>query len=109
MSADKNNFFSMLKSLYSKTPMIYKDFPLYLVLLWLSHDRDSFDYVEKISKYIYVINEKHCIRYLYYKLPYSKNKFLKWSKKASLDNENVITELCNQYGISQYEAKLYVS
>jgi hypothetical protein len=103
-----DNFFEQLKSFYNKKPMNYDDMSPYLTLLWISHDKESLQYVENISKYLYIIKPQHMFKYLYYKLPYSKNKYLKWTKKLKLDDDEMITELCNQYGISKYEAKLYI-
>lgn len=105
-----NTFFVMLKALYSKTDMDYDDKTLnpYLMLLWCSHDKDSFQYVESIAKYLYVIKHQYLWQYLRHKLPYNRNKFIKYVKKDKLDNEQSIEELCDEYQISPLEASLYV-
>jgi hypothetical protein len=103
-------FFEMLKALYTKAPIEYDDKILnpYLMLMWVSHDKDNFESVEAIAKYLYVIKHKHIWEYLRYTLPYHRNKFLKYVKKNKLDNDELIEELCNEYGISEMEARLYV-
>jgi len=106
---DKNDFFTQLKALYSKAPLEYdeKIMPSYLMLLWCSHDKDNFEYVERISKYVFSIKAKYVYKYLWYKLPVIRNKYLKWVKKEKLDatDELRIEELCAEYDISEYEAK----
>jgi hypothetical protein len=59
--ADKNDFFTQLKALYSKAPIGYDEKIMhpYLMLLWVSHDKDNFEYVEKISKYVFLIKPKY--------------------------------------------------
>ncbi len=109
--ADKNVFFEYLKALYDKSEMEYDQtkFNPYLMLMWISHDKNNFTTVERINKFLYVINPKYIWQYLRYKLPYNSNKFLKWAKKDQLDlNEELINQLCAEHGISKQEAKQYV-
>jgi hypothetical protein len=103
-----DNFFEYLKSIYSKADIEYKESecPPWLLLLWLSHDKDSFQYVEKINKYLFFIKPKYIWQYLKYKLPYNKNKFLKYTKKEQpIIDDDAINELCITYNISKHEAK----
>ncbi len=104
---DKNKFFTQLKSLYSKETIDYEGFSPYLALLYCSHDKDSFEYVEKISRYVYIIKPKYIFQYLWHKLPYNRSKFLKWTKKAKLDNDDRIEAVMIEHNISRHEALQY--
>jgi hypothetical protein len=105
-----NTFFDMLKALYSKSTVEYDEKVLnpYLMLMWVSHSKEDFAFVEAISKYLYVVKSKYIWQYLRYKLPYNRSKFLKYIKKDQLDNEDEIKELCEEYGISELEARLFL-
>lgn len=106
--SDPANFFDQLKALYSKEPMEYDEKVLnpYLMLLWLSHDKAIFDYVEAIAKYVFVIKPKYIHKYLWYKLPVIRNKFLKYVKKDKVD-DSYLEEIMTEYGVSEYEARMY--
>jgi hypothetical protein len=105
-----NNFFNYLKALYSKVDVMYddKEFPPYLMLLWVSHDTNNFAKVELINKYLFHTKPKHIWNYLRYVLP-KGYKFLKYIKKDVIDNqESAINSLREKYQISKYEAKKYL-
>ena len=107
---EKDNFFGMLKALYSKEPIVYDEKVLnqYLMILWVSHDKDNFHYVEAIARYLFVIKPKYIWQYLRHKLPMNRNKFLKYVKKDKLQDD-MIEELCIEHGWSKYEAMLNVN
>jgi hypothetical protein len=104
-----NEFFDLLKSLYSKEQVDFDPgkHSIWQVLLFVSHDKDYFTEVEKINRYMFIINPKYIIKYLKHTLPYVKSKFLRYTKKDVLNhNEDNITTLMNEYGISRHEALL---
>ena len=101
-------FFDYLKALYNKDKIEYDavKFNPWMMLQFISHDKDHFIDVEAINKYLFIINPKYIWKYLRYKLPYNKNKFLKYVKKDTLNfNEDDITLLMHERGVSRYEAK----
>ena len=107
-----SDFFSYLKALYNKDENIKYDpkkFPPYLMLLWISHDKDNFDKIIKINKFLFKINPKYIWTYLRYVLP-KGYKFLKYVKKDTViqQNEDILNELQIRYNISRLEALEYL-
>jgi len=104
-----NTFFEQLKALYSKADIEYDANTCnpWMLLNFVSHDTECFNYVETINRYLFTINPKYIWKYLRYKLPVHRNKFLKYTKRDRID-DSALDELCTQYGISKNEAKIYV-
>lgn len=106
-----NDLFGVLNAIFNKTPVLYdkKEASAYMLMLWLSHEKDLMYWVDQINmnKIIFNTPDKLIFKYFYDKIP-KKRRFVKWIKKSKVseNKEKALTELCNKYNISKKEAML---
>jgi len=104
-----NDLFGTINSVCMKTPIEYdkKEASAYMLLLWLSHDRDLMLWVNIINPVLFTLSsfsDKLVYKYFFNKLP-KKNRYIKWiPKDVNEKRDKEIKELCDKYGISKSEA-----
>ena len=104
-----NDLFGTLNAITMKTNINYdkKLASAYMLLLWLSHERDLMWYVDKMNTVMYNIPDELVFKYFVKAVP-KKKRYIKWIKKGrvSKKKEAKIQELCDKYNISKKESLL---
>lgn len=109
---EKNTLFDFLNQiLYKKDKLEYdkKIAPAYMLSMFLSHDNNLIDIVNKINKYQFNISDKIVYDYYYDKIPKGK-RYLKWTKKREEEKntkENIL-KISNELGLSKREVILNI-
>lgn len=101
-----NDLFGTINSVCNKTPIEYdkKEASAYMLLLWLSHERDLMYWVNIINPVLFSLPDKLVYKYFFDKLP-KKNRYVKWiAKDKNEKRDKEIAALCDKYGISKKEA-----
>lgn len=109
MAKKENNFFEILNSISSKEKIkLYKkDINGYLLSMFLSHDMELLDIINKINPFIFKLSNEVIYQYFFHAVP-KKKRYLKWTKKEELnkDVKKQLKELCEEFEISEQEARL---
>jgi hypothetical protein len=101
-----NDLFGTINSVCSKTLITYdkKEASAYMLLLWLSHDKDLMFWVNTMNSVLFSVPDKLVYNYFFKKLP-KKNRYIKWiAKEKNEKRDKEIIALCEKYGISKKEA-----
>ena len=104
-----NDLFGTINSINLKTPIEYdkKEASAYMLLLWLSHDKDLRFYVDQINSLLFELPDELTYKYFYDKIP-KKRRYIKWIKKSNVEKEKQeqLVEFAREHGISKKEAML---
>lgn len=113
MNKNKVNIFTFLNQIFyknAKEPYDKKVASAYILALWLSHDPELVDIVNKINPYVFSLKDDQIYKYFFHNVP-RKKRFIKWIKKdEKKENKKVkedINNLKERYGISKIEASKY--
>jgi len=108
--ARQNRLFDCLNAINNKNKSYQydkKDVNAYMLMLWLSHDPDCLDILDKINERLFDIPDELVYTYLYNAVP-QKRRFIKWDKgqkdKLKKKEEEIIQGIIDEYGMSKYEA-----
>jgi len=105
----KKNIFDYLNSIYYKNNMLYNKsdgVSCYLLSLWLSHDKNLINIVQKINFLQFYLSDKIIYEYYFYTVPKGR-RFIRWTKKDGhkiMDDK--LNELKLEYGLSGIESKI---
>jgi len=95
---------------YKKDKYVYdkKSAPAYMLSMWLSHDSNLIDIVNKLNSLQFSLKDDIIYKYYMSKVPKGK-RFLKWSKKTPKDkkfDKDVANEMDNNKHLSKREAMM---
>jgi len=84
----EKTIFDYLNNIYLKGDLKYdkKLAPVYLISLWLSHDKQLLDIVDKINEFQFFLPDNLIYEYYYHKVPKGK-RYIKWVKKEEVDKK----------------------
>ena len=107
------NLFTFLNQIYTKVekyPYDKKLAPAYMLSMWLSHDKQLIDYVEKINHLQFTIPDKSIYRYYMSVVPKGK-RYIKWVKKTPEEKKFMkdVMKLVEETNLSKREAKMVVT
>lgn len=102
----KYTLFDFLNAIFYKKNIKYnkKIANAYILTLWLSHEKDLIDTVNRINKHLFDVPDEAVYQYYFSKIP-KGSRFIKYTKKDK-KIEDDLTEMCKKYNISKREAKL---
>lgn len=98
-----------LNAINLKTPYKYdkKAVSAYVLTLFMSEGADTYKIANEINKLQYVLPDEAIFKYYVEEVP-KKRRFIKFTKKTkkAADDDKIIKELMETYGISRREAML---
>ena len=79
----------------------------YMLSLWLSHDPELLQIVQKMNFLQFELPDQTIYDYYYYSVPKKKKRYIKWTKKTPEEKEKLkdINDIKEKYGVSKNEAK----
>ena len=82
--------------------------PAYMLSLWLSHDQQLINIVQAMNHLQFNLPDDVIYKYYVSKVPAKKKRYIKWTKKSTLDKEDdkIVTALRESFNISKNEAKM---
>jgi len=108
MSENKKTIFDYLNSIfYKKDIEFYKnECSRYMLLLWLSHDKELLELTNDINQYIFNVmsDDELVYKCFFHKVP-KKKRFIKYVKKDKKKDNKEIEQLMKQYNMSKREAE----
>jgi hypothetical protein len=104
----EGGFFDFLNQICNKTakyPYNKKVAPAYSLSLWLAHEPDCIEYVNKINKLLFYIPDEMVYNYYFDVIPKGR-RFIKYSKKKDeyIKEQEAIEEIMAEYNVSRQEA-----
>ena len=104
------NIFTFMNQIYNKkkkVPFNKKDCSAYMLSLWLSHDKNLIDLVNKLNQYqfdISNISDELVYKYYFDKVP-NGNRYIKWTKKEKNEKKDKqIENIMKEYSVSKRES-----
>jgi len=107
------NLFTFLNQIYSKIEKYSyekKLAPAYMLSMWLSHDIQLIDYVEKINHLQFKIPDKQIYEYYMSVIP-KRKRYIKWVKKTPEEKQFMkdVLKIVEETDLSKREAKMLVT
>lgn len=107
------NLFTFLNQIYSKVekyPYEKKLAPAYMLSMWLSHDPQLIDHVERINHLQFTIPDKSIYEYYMSVVPKGK-RYIKWVKKTPEEKQFMkdVLKIVEETDLSKREAKMLVT
>lgn len=105
---DKYTLFDYLNAIFYKRKVPYdkKVASAYILMLWLSEDKNLIHMINDINSCLFILKDKMVYDYFWYGIPKGK-RFIKFTKKKKdkKDNEKLIEQLMFEKKLSKEEAK----
>lgn len=103
----ENNLFDHLNSIFYKKSIEFdkKQCSGYKLTLWLSHDKNLINDVNRINQILFDISDECVYNYFYHKVPKGR-RFIKYTKKDKKVDNKEVEELMKQHNMSKREAEL---
>ena len=112
-SLTEPNLFTFLNQIYTKVekyPYDKKLAPAYMLSMWLSHDKQLIDYVERINHLQFTIPDESIYKYYMSVVPKGK-RYIKWVKKTPEEKQFIkdVMKIVEETDLSKREAKMLVT
>jgi hypothetical protein len=103
------NIFDFLNQIYNKTLRLRYDkkaAPAYMLSMWLSHDSNLIDTVQKINGLQFHLPDDIIYKYYFSKIPKGR-RFIRWTKKDKEDKKKLkeLDSIMIKHNLSKNEAK----
>lgn len=104
------DFVDQVSKKKQKFPYDKKIAPAYMISMFLSHNNELIELVNKINKYQFMLPDEIIYQFYIYEVP-KKKRYIKWiKKKKEKDMEEEIKKFKNKYPrLSMREAKMYIT
>ena len=101
------DFFTYMNAIFYKRPIPYKKklCPTYLLSMWLSHDPELINLVNKLNPLQFLLKDDIIYQYYFEKVPKGR-RFIRWTKKEkeTKKRRKKIEELAKELNVSKIEA-----